>query len=279
MTNEQELISSEVSHENPLYAEPIFNIGNFSVTNSLISAWISLIIALIIVFSLRGKIKKIPRGFQNALEIIIEWFWGVANEITGDRKKSIKFLPIVLSFFFFILINNWLGLIPGVGSIGKIVVENGQKVFIPFLRGATADLNTVLALALVGLTIVHIFGNVANGFWNYLNRFVNIKVILSIPKKIIKNPAILIIAPVKVFVGIVEIIGEVSKMASLSFRLFGNIFAGEVLITAISAMCVFLAPLPFMALEVMVGLIQALIFAILIFVYLSISTAPDHEEE
>lgn len=279
MTEETQQNHEEIVTENTLFAEPIFSIGNFTVTNSLINSWIVLLIVIIFVFSLKGKIKKIPGKLQNGLEMIMEWFLGIFDDVTGSRKKSLQFLPFILTFFFFILLNNWLGLLPGVGSVGKVVSEHGENVFIPFLRGATADLNTTLALATVGLVIVHICGNISVGAWHYLNKFINLKAFLEIPKKVIKNPAILLINPIKAFVGIVELIGEVAKIASLSFRLFGNIFAGEVLLAAMSAICAFLLPLPFMALEIIVGLIQALIFSVLILIYMSISTTPETEEE
>ena len=279
MTEETQQNHEEIVTENTLFAEPIFSIGSFTVTNSLINSWIVLLIVIIFVFSLKGKIKKIPGKLQNGLEMIMEWFLGIFDDVTGSRKKSLQFLPFILTFFFFILLNNWLGLLPGVGSIGKVVSEHGENVFIPFLRGATADLNTTLALATVGLVIVHICGNISVGAWHYLNKFINLKAFLEIPKKVIKNPAILLINPIKAFVGIVELIGEVAKIASLSFRLFGNIFAGEVLLAAMSAICAFLLPLPFMALEIIVGLIQALIFSVLILIYMSISTTPETEEE
>ena len=135
-----------------------------------------------------------------------------------------------------------------------------------------------MALASVALVIVHIFGTVAHGAWNYLNKFVNIRMLVDIPKKVFKDPTVLLINPVKIFVGLLEIIGEIAKAASLSFRLFGNIFAGEVLLSAMSAIFAFLVPLPFIALEIMVGLIQAMIFSILILIYTSVSMAPEEEE-
>lgn len=173
------------------------------------------------------------------------------------------------------MVNNWLGLLPGVGSIGQIVLHDGHKTFIPYLRGGTADLNTTLALASIAVVASHIFGVMAVGAWTYVNKFINIKAFLEIPKKVMKDPTVLLINPVKAFVGLIEIIGEGAKVVSLSFRLFGNIFAGEVLLATMAGIMAFAVPIPFMFLEVIVGLIQALIFAILVLIYISISTTAE----
>jgi len=275
MSQNIEQTNIEPLHENTLFAEPIWHVGGFPITNSLLNSWIVLALVIVLAISLRGKIKSVPTKIQTVLEMVMEWFLGIFDAVTNSRKKSLQFLPFVLSFFFFILLNNWLGLLPGVGSIGQVVMQNGEKVFVPFLRGATADLNTTLALATIGVVASHIFGVIAVGWWNYLNKFINIKAFLEIPGKIMKDPAIILINPIKAFVGLIEIVGELAKIASLSFRLFGNIFAGEVLLAAMSAICAFGLPLPFMFLEIVVGLIQALIFAILILIYLSISTSAE----
>jgi F-type H+-transporting ATPase subunit a len=217
----------------------------------------------------------VPRGLQNAFEMVIEAFLGIFDSVTGSREKSAQFFPLVFSFFILILLSNWLGLLPGVGSIGQVVTEGGKNFFIPYLRGATADINTTLALATIGVVISHIFGVMALGGWKYVNKFINFKTLLAIPVKIFKEPTVIIVNPIKFFVGIVEIIGEFAKVASLSFRLFGNIFAGEVLLASMSAILAFALPIPFMFLEVIVGLIQALIFAMLILSYLTINTAEE----
>ncbi len=268
---------SEVKHENTLFAEPIFRIGQFNVTNSLVNTWVIVLLVVITGMVIRPKIKAIPKGIQNFFEMITEMFLGIFDSVTGSRQKSLKFFPFVFTFFIFILLNNWLGLLPGVGSIGKIVEEHGEKVFVPFLRGGTADLNTTLALAIIGVVVSHIFGVVAVGWWKYLNKYINLKAIAEIPGKIKKDPAVIIVNPIKAFVGLIEIIGELAKIASLSFRLFGNIFAGEVLLASMAAILAFGLPVPFMFLEVIVGLIQALIFAMLILAYLTMNTM-DHEE-
>jgi len=264
-----------IIHENTLYAEPIAHIGNFAITNAFATSLVVLLIVSILAFLIYRNIKKVPTGLQNAMEMIIEGFLGIFDGVTGDRKKSLKFAPVILAFFFFILINNWMGLLPGVGSIGQVVLEHGEKIFIPYLRSGTADLNTTLALATIALVLSHILGIVAVGWWKYLNRYINFKALLEIPKKIKKDPMILLVNPITVFVGVVEIIGELAKVASLSFRLFGNVFAGEVLLASMSAIMAYGVPIPFMFLEVLVGFIQALIFAMLVLTYLSINTTAE----
>lgn len=268
---------TEIRQEHTLFAEQIYKIGDFPITNSLLNTWLVVLAVVIFCLYFRPKIKLIPRGIQNFLEAGLEMLFDVFDSVTGSRKKTLKFFPFVFSFFVFILINNWLGLLPGIGSVGQVVAEHGEKLFIPFFRGGTADLNTTLALAIIGVVASHIFAVMTIGGWNYLNKFINLKALLEIPRKVFKDPAVLIVNPIKVFVGGLEIISELAKIASLSFRLFGNIFAGEVLIASMAAILAFGLPIPFMFLEIMVGAIQALIFAMLILVYLTMmATAEEH---
>lgn len=268
-------IHEEVSHDHTLFAEPIFNIGNFTVTNSLLNSWIVVILVVIIAILVKRNVKTIPGKIQNIMEMVVDGFLDIFDSVTGSRDKSLKFFPLVFAFFVFILINNWLGLLPGIGSIGKIAVHDGHAAFIPYFRGGTADLNTTLALAIIGVVFSHIFGVMALGAWKYFNKFINIKALLEIPKKFKKDPSVIIVNPIKAFVGLIEIIGEAAKVASLSFRLFGNIFAGEVLLASMAAILAFGLPIPFMFLEVIVGLIQALIFAMLILAYLTMATSAE----
>ena len=267
---------THLQHETSLAAEPIFNVGNFSVTNSLLNSWIVVIGIVIISLIIKKSIKKVPRGVQNVGEIILEGAWNLADSVTGSREKSKKFLPLTLAFFIFILLNNWLGIFPGIGSIGFIESAGGHQTFIPYFRGGTADLNTTLALSLFAIIATHVFGIMAVGIWKHFNKFISLNVLLEIPKKIRKDPTVIFINPIKFFVGLIEIIGEVAKVASLSFRLFGNIFAGEVLLAAMAAILAYGLPIPFMFLEVIVGLIQALIFAMLTLVFLTIATSEMH---
>ncbi|MEI6587508.1 MAG: FoF1 ATP synthase subunit a [Candidatus Moraniibacteriota bacterium] len=268
--------SAPASHEATLFAEPLGHIGSLTVTNSLLASWIAVFVLVMFLLSVGKRVRKVPRGVQNIFEIILEKALELADSVTGSRKKSEKFLPISLALFLFIFVNNWMGLLPGMGTIGFNEVEDGHKLFIPLFRGGTADINTTLALALFAVIASHVAGVLTVGAWNYFNKFVNVKLLLEIPGKIRKDFTIVLVNPIKIFVGLVEIISEFAKMASLTFRLFGNIFAGEVLLASMMALFAYVLPLPFMFLEMIVGIIQALIFSILAMVYMTIAT-QEHE--
>jgi len=262
----------EIIHEHTIFAEPVFHFGDFQITNSLLNTWLVVVIIVSASLFLRKRIKIVPKGFQNFLEAGIEALLDIFDSVTSSRKQSWKFFPFVFSFFILILLSNWMGLLPGIGSIGKVVLEHGEYIFVPWIRGGTADLNATLALATIGVVASHIFGVISIGAWHHLNKFVNIDALLEIPKKFKKEKMILLINPINIFVGLLELIGELAKVASLSFRLFGNVFAGEVLLASMSAILAFGLPIPFMFLEVLVGMIQAFIFSILVLSYLSMAS-------
>lgn len=152
------------------------------------------------------------------------------------------------------------------------------KTFIPLFRSGTADINGTLPLALLSVIGANLFGVITIGIWKTINKYVNLKALGSIFTKIKKDPAILMTAPIMFAVGLLELVGEFAKIASLSFRLFGNVFAGEVLLASMGAIIAYVLPTPFLLLEVLVGIIQAFIFAILTLVYYTISSM-DHDEE
>lgn len=268
-------IHEEVSHESTLYAEPIAHIGSFTVTNALFTTWIVVIFFLVFSLVIKVKSKKIPKGIQNVFEAIIEGAMNLADSVTGDKKITARVFPLALTIFLFVLINNWFGILP-LGGFGIIETTEHGRAFIPFIRSGTADINTTLALGLVAVVGSNIFGILSIGVWKMFNKYVNVKAFGEIVKKVRKEPAILISAPIMFFVGILELVGEFAKIASLSFRLFGNVFAGEVLLMAMGAILAYVLPLPFIGLEIFVGLIQAFIFALLTLVYFTIA-ATDHD--
>lgn len=267
----------EISHESTLYAEPIAHIGNFTITNALFTSWIVVFIIMIISIIVKLSIKRIPKGIQNLFEIVIEEAENMCDQVTGDRKTTNKAFPIVFAVFMFVLLNNWIGIMP-FGGFGLIEMTEHGKAFIPIIRSGTADINGTLPLAILSVIGANIFGILSIGLWKTINKYVNLNVIGSIFTKIKKEPTILMTAPITFAVGLLEIIGEFAKIASLSFRLFGNVFAGEVLLASMASILAYVLPTPFLLLEVLVGVIQAFIFAILTLVYYTISSM-DHEDD
>lgn len=231
--------------------ETIFHIGSFPVTNTILDTLLVDTIIIGGVFYLSKKLMVIPANpFQNAVESIIETFYNLTESIA--QNKASKIFPYFMSFFLFILLANWSSLIPGVGTIG-IRHEHGE--LIPLFRGATSDLNATLGLALISAVATHSLSIRTIGMKEYLGRYFSLN-------------------PINLFIGILEIISEITKVVSLSFRLFGNIFAGEVVLLTVSSIFAFIFPLPFLLLEVIVGLVQALVFSMLTMVFMAILTTP-----
>ncbi|MES2315440.1 MAG: F0F1 ATP synthase subunit A [Patescibacteria group bacterium] len=269
----------KIAHETTLFAEPIFHLGSFNITNALLTSTFAVIVIIILSVALRSKMKEVPGKLQNLFEIIIEGALDLCDQVTNSRALSMKVFPIAICVFFFILLNNWLGILP-LGGFG--ILERGSEglSFVPYLRGGTADINTTIALAVMAVIGANIFGIVSLGIWKTFNKYVNLLALGKIFTHIRKDPTVIIVAPITFFVGIIEIIGEFAKIASLSFRLFGNVFAGEVLLASMAALVAYVVPVPFLFLEILVGVIQALIFATLLVVYFTISaTDHDHEHE
>lgn len=272
-----EAVGEEASHEITIFAEPIFHIGNFTITNSLLTSWLAVLIIFFFALAIRLNLKKVPGKLQHVFEMILEGALSLCDQVTNNRKITEKVFPFVFSLFIFILINNWVGLLPFVPAVGFYEIHDGHKTFVPLFRAGTADLNFTLAFALLTVIGSNIFGVFIIGVWKLLNKYVNIEALGSIFTKIKKDKSVLIVAPISFFVGLLELIGEMAKIASLSFRLFGNVFAGEVLLAAMAAIFIYVLPGPFLFLEVFVGLIQALIFSLLATVYFTIAS-EDHSE-
>ncbi len=254
-------------HIPTLAPETIFHVAGFPITNTMINVWLAMAIFFILGLFLRSRIKLKPGKTQNFIEYFLEKLFVYFDQVTGDRKKTMQFLPIVGSIFFFILLSNWLGLLPGTGSI----TIGGE----PLLRSANTDLNLTVAMAVVSVVVSHLFGLFTVGIFTHLNKFIQIGTFV---KSLRKGPVAIFTAIVELVVGVIEIISEMAKVLSLSLRLFGNIFAGEVLISVISSIAAVILPAPFMMLEILVGLIQASVFTMLTLVYLTVMTTKPHTE-
>ena len=224
--------------------ETLFHIGILPVTNTLFTSWLAVLVVTVIACLFSENLKQMPGRFQNLIEFIIESLLSFMETVAGSREKARQFFAIVATIFIYILVANWMGVLPGVGSIGFHEIVNGKSEFVPLFRSVFADLNMTLSLGIFVVLVSHIFGFMAVGV-RHLGNFFTLRDFGSS------------------FSGILELFGEVSKILSLGFRLFGNIFAGEVLLAIIGMLLPFIAPLPFLGLEVFVGFIQALIFATL----------------
>jgi F-type H+-transporting ATPase subunit a len=229
--------------------ETIFHIGAFPITNTILDTLLVDVIIITAVVYLSKKIKLIPiNPLQNIMEYAIETFYGLTESVASNAAS--KIFPYFMSFFLFILLINFTGLIPGFN--GTIWLnEHGEHI--PLLKGATSDLNLTLALALVSAVATHTLSIKTIGIKDYLSRYFSFN-------------------PINLFVGILEIISEITKVVSLSFRLFGNIFAGEVVLTTVASIFAFIFPLPFMFLEIIVGFVQALVFSMLTMAFMAILT-------
>ena len=239
-----------------LRPEIIGTLFGISVSNSLI---LSLITASFLVgggFLAVRSLRMIPGKAQNFIETLLEGILTFMGQALGSKEQAKKFFPLVATIFLFILFNNWVGVLPGTGSIGFYEEHAGEQSFIPLLRSANSDLNTTFALALISVIAIQWYGIRKLGFMRHISKF------LVFTK-----------GPIHFFVGILELIGEFAKVLSFSFRLFGNIFAGEVLLLIIMTLVPVIAPLPFIMLEFFVGFIQALVFAMLTLIFLKIATA------
>jgi F-type H+-transporting ATPase subunit a len=239
-----------------IHAEPIFLISGFPITNTLTLSFFVLVVLCIASFFFRRTIALIPAGFQNVMEMVFEGALDMMDSVLGDRRSSEKYFPIVFTVFLFVLLSNWSGLLPGVGSL---VVHTADGI-VPFFRSPASDLNFTLALALIVVTFVNAFGVASQGLGGRLSVFFNFK------------------DPIGFFVGILELVSEFAKIISFSFRLFGNVFAGEVLLAIISYLVPYAAPLPFLFLEIFVGFIQAFIFGMLTLVFTAMAVGGHGEE-
>jgi F-type H+-transporting ATPase subunit a len=272
------LAAEPAEHETlSLKAAPLFQIGKFSVTNSMLVSWIVALAVILFAQIATRNIKTVPSGVQNFWEWLVESLYNFLESIIGHElvKKTFWFFATI---FIFILFTNWAGLIPGVGTVGWGHVDPASGAFRidrPLLRGANADLNMTSAMAAIFFVLWLIWALQANGIGGFLMHLFG-------PKG--ETSGVLKILMVVVFflVGWLEIIGILFRPISLSFRLFGNIYAGESILDVMSHMVPYLAwllPIPFYFLEILVGFVQALVFMLLtaIFTLLIAQHGPGEE--
>lgn len=233
-----------------ILAEPIFYLGKYGFTSSmLVSLLVTLFLSLVAFSFYKSKNKQSRFGLF--IQAIVEALYNFVQSVTPH--KAAQFFPLFATIFLFVILASWAGLFPGVETI---FVNNGHEL-VPLLRGGTADLNITLGTAILAVFMVQVFGYKNLGM-SYFKKFIDFS------------------SPINFFVGILEIVSEFAKIVSFSFRLFGNIFAGEVLLAVIAFLLPLFGPLPFIGLEIFVGFIQALVFAALTLAFADIATSRHH---
>jgi F-type H+-transporting ATPase subunit a len=271
----------------PIQIQPevIFTIFGFPITNTLIGTWISIIILFLVFFFGTRRRDLIPSGMQNVVEWIVEYLLNLTESVAGTVKAR-KFFPLVATFFIFILFCNLLDIFPGVDTIGTVNLEALKVAHLsaptsffllgeysnkltPWVRPGTSDLNLTLALALVSVIVTQIFGFYTLGAKQHLSKYFNFKALFTHGFQ----------GPIEFFVGLIEIITELSRILSFSFRLFGNIFAGSAVLAVFAWLLPFVSDAVFIPLELFVGFVQALIFALLTLVFLEIATTSHEDVE
>lgn len=249
-------------------AEKLFGLGPLAVTNSMVGALLASIVLLFIAGRFARRSGIVPSRGQSLVELPIEFLAGIVRGTGGKRWR--QFAPLILAIFLFVLTANWMSLLPGVGTIGLAEkASDGTPVIVPFVRAGAADLNFTLGLALVSFVSFIAFGVRANGLRGYLKEL------------LIAEPAYMtpLLTPI-------HLISELSRVISLSMRLFGNVFAGEVLLAtmlALTTATLFILPLAFVipgifiGLELLFGLVQALVFALLSMTYITLAIAEHRQ--
>jgi F-type H+-transporting ATPase subunit a len=290
----------------------------FVVTNTMLATWLAMVLLIGLSFLATRRMELIPSGrLQNLAEALVEWMYGIVESVAGEQRWARQFFPVVATIFLFIITANWMGLLPGYTTVGLIEAAEHGKVcefvpihispvevgvlpvfgavcrdipagehaeeahaearagvlegkLIPLLRSANTDVNTPLAIALVAMLFVEYWGIKALGPVGYGSRFFNFQNLLR---------GRIFMGVIDVFIGLLELIAEVARVISFTFRLFGNIFAGEVLLASIAFLAPLVIALPFYGLELFVGFIQAAVFAMLTLVFAKLAVTPHHGEE
>jgi len=252
--------ASEEGHEEEAHFTPM-SASKIAVTNTLLSAWFATIV--IILFFVLGSRKRsvVPGRFQSVIEVLYEGVLGFCSSVLGPEMARRAF-PVIATIFFFVLFNAWLALLPFYQFVGFV---QGGEIKAHLLKSAGTDLNMPLALALISFVFVEYYGLRAHGLGYFKKFFAFGKILKGKPSGLID-----------VFVGFLEGVSELVRVVSFTFRLFGNMTAGEILVIMITFLVPFVATQFVFGLELLVGLIQAVIFASLTVVFLSV--AVRHEE-
>ena len=258
-----------------LAPEAIFHIGGFAVTNTLLSAWLTTVILVLLFVVGTRRMERVPGRLQNLLEMFVEALYGFIVSVAGEKHGRV-FFPVLATIFLFVAFNAWIALLPIYPTV--VAKAEGGAELGPLLRSAGTDINMPLALALVSALFVESWGFRARGV-GYLGEFIRLGGIWRGLRHL--DPGALFMGAVDAFVGFLEAVSHGIRLISFTFRLFGNMLAGEIILLMITFLVTFLVSIPFYGLEILVGGVQALIFTGLTLVFAVMAVAPhegEHEE-
>ena len=261
-----------------LPAETVFHLFGFPIANSVIAAWLSIIALVGFSYAATRRMKLIPARLQTVFEFALGSLLKFCQSVAGEENGR-RFFPVVATIFLFVAFNAWLSLIPGFGSI---IVTTAEGEAVHLLRGANTDINMPLAIALMSFVFVEYFGLRSRGI-RYLGKFINVGQFFRSISQIVRGRlraglSGLITGAINIFVGFLESLSELVRIVSFTFRLFGNMTAGEILLLIAAFLIPWIFALPFYGLELLVGFVQALIFGGLTLVFLTVATAAHGAE-
>jgi F-type H+-transporting ATPase subunit a len=202
---------------------------------------------IILISGIKYKLNIIPNALQNVFELILIYFEDIIFKITNSKKQTRAISPWIFSLFLFLVISNLITKIPGLELLSIAIAARCIKCF----KVSTSDLNVTFALSLIAIILTHFLSIKYIGLRNYCKKFINFKYF-----------------PILFFVGILELFNEITKIISFAFRLYGNMIAGEKILTTMYSICPFIIPIPFICLEFMISIMQSLIFVILTIVFM-----------
>lgn len=246
-----------------LAPETVGTVLGINLTSTLLTVWLTMALLILGAWLVTRKLSLIPGKGQSFIEMLIGYVYDYMSEVLDSRKLARTFFPLVMTIFIFILAMNWVGLLPGVDSIGlyKEVHTHGEAAskLVPFFHPPATDLNITIAFALVAFVAIELAGATLLGVWKYAGKFINFH------------------SPLAFVIGIIELLSELARLISFSFRLFGNIFAGKTLLMVVMFLTTpYLLPVPLIAYEIFVGFIQAFIFAILTLFFIKLAIEEPH---
>ncbi len=239
-------------HLNPYV---VGHVNGTPITSTLITVWVVMLLLITMAIVVKMRLSLIPNKLQSIFEVALGGAYTYVEEVLENKEAAQRYFPVIATIFIFILSINWFGLIPGVGAIGYFDEHNH---LIPFLYPGATDLNITIGLAIVAFVTIEVAGVLGIGVWKYAGKFLNFK------------------SPLGFVIGLIELISELARLVSFSFRLFGNIFAGKTLLLVTMFFVPYILPVPIYAYEAFVGVVQAAVFAILTLFFIKLALEEPH---